>query len=544
MAAVDPGKPITLFVPTWYISKNPDMQMAIDQMAMIDNHVTILHPETLYLDVSAMNVMDNSAGIVTEMLKHADCVVSDLSSTIFEAAAIKKPVVQILMKEYSDNNATQFDFPYVAGTADLYCGGIFCRPEQLSETVSDFYADPNRYAPMLQACQHRILQGTTIDNNVAAQITSEVLIACKEGKPDRADINLDEIRHRGMTRVAENLAHSRLMIIGHGGGDFNSHHASNSREAIGNAINSVGIVEVDLVRGADDILLAHNGFEERYGLDKPFTEVTADEFRALKYQDALSTLTLSDFFELFQSKGGRVVFDIKDTDEDYDEIAAEIFKAAEAHELLDRVIVQAYHKRDFDTLNRLGFSRIILAVWKYYYLDPLGEEPWAFIESCLKISEQKVFGISIPYYNHHMSAPSIDNDKLLPFYGFFKRIFIHGAPQDRYPEILRLNLGVFADAFRKGIQFKDVSGRFGWRRYLFLNPELVAEGIDNQISAVCHYHQWGKNEDRLTDYELPAGFNPNGYLDKNLDLRKSGISGADSAKAHWTRHGGKESRAY
>jgi glycerol-3-phosphate cytidylyltransferase len=544
MASVNPNKPITLFVPTWYITNNPDMQIAIDQMANIENHVTILHPETRHLDVSAVNVMENTAGIVTEMLKHADCVVSDLSSTIFEAAAIKKPVVQILMKEYSDNNATQFDFPYVAGTADLYCGGIFCRPDKLTLTVVNYYADPVKFEPMLKACRERILRGTTIDDGVAKKITSELLIACKEGKPDVTGINLDEIRHTGMTGVAENLAYSRHVVIAHGGGDFNSHHASNSREAIRNSLLAVGMVEVDLVLGKDDILLAHNGFEERYGLDKPFAEVTADEFRALKYKDTLQTLTLSDFFELFASVKGRVVFDIKDMDEDYDAIATAIKDIAEQKGLIDRVVVQAYCKRDFDTLNRLGFRRTILAVWKYYYLDPLGPDAHEFITSCLKINQQNVFGISIPYYNHHMSSPSIDHDGLLPFYGYFKRVFIHGAPQERYPDILRLNLGVFADAFKKGIQFKDVSGRFGWRRYLFLNPELVAEGIDNQISAVCHYYEWGEKEGRRTDYNLPKEFVPNRYLDKNADLRQAGISGADSAKAHWTLHGSDQARPF
>ena len=143
-----------------------------------------------------------------------------------------------------------------------------------------------------------------------------------------------------------------------------------------------------------------------------------------------------------------------------------------------------------------------------------------------------------------MKGPSIDSPEILRFYAFWKRIFIHGAPQERYPDVLRKNMGIFADAVGRGLQFREMSGAFNWRNYLFLNPELVSRGIDNQISAISHYYKWGQAEDRLVKYDTPEGFKWASYLDKNPDLRKAGICAQDSAKAHWTRYGSIEARKY
>jgi hypothetical protein len=48
----------------------------------------------------------------------------------------------------------------------------------------------------------------------------------------------------------------------------------------------------------------------------------------------------------------------------------------------------------------------------------------------------------------------------------------------------------------------------------------------------------------LEDYNLPEGFHWATYMDRNEDLRKSGVCAQDSAKSHWTRYGSQESRPY
>ncbi len=543
-AGLDHRKPITLFVPTWYIARNKDIQIAIDQLATVPNHVAILHPETHSIDTSALNVMENSAGIVTEFMKHADCIVSDLSSTIFEAAPLDKPVVQILMREYSDNNATMYDFPYVAGTADLFCGGICTRPEQLADVVNDINTSPKKYAVRMQSYRERVMKGTSMDAAVPGRITAELLISCQEPRQSRDGVDLESVKDKGLTEVHENLAYQRRMMIAHGGGDFNNQHASNSVEAIKTSLHSLGMVEVDLLKGADDIFLAHTEFEEKYGLDKPFEEVTREEFLQTQFGGQLTPICLPEFFEMFAKLGGNVIFDVKNTGTDYEDIVTEIAALSKQYQVRSRVIVQAYCKKDFEVINRLGIKRSILAVWKEFYQAPLGQEARAFIDACFQINEQKIYGISIPYKNPHMPAPSIDMDEIHLMHAYFKRIYIHGAPFDRYPDILRRNMGLFADAFKKRIQFRDVSGRFGWRQYLFLNPGLLDTGIDNQVSATCHYMEWGQKEGRESEYDIPEGFNPTRYVDLNTDLRPGGIAGPDSALAHWTRYGKAQNRRY
>jgi len=298
------------------------------------------------------------------------------------------------------------------------------------------------------------------------------------------------------------------------------------------------------VQGVDNIFLAHDGFENKYGFRKPFNQVTATEFSAATFDNKLTTINLDQFFELFRSVGGSVVFDVKNIDDQYVAMISEIYSKARKHEVVDRIVIQAYSKANFVAVNRIGFKRTILAVWKHFFRSPLGSESYRFIEECLSINERIVYGISIPYHNIHLRAPSVELDELLPFFGFWKRIFIHGAPHSSYPHILRRNMGLFADAFNQNIEFRHASGQFNWRRYMFLNPALVANKIDNQVSATCHYIDSGRREGRLVDYKIPNNFDVDGYLAKNRDLRLAGISGLDTAKAHWTLFGAQQSRPY
>ena len=540
-ANIDTTKPMILFVPTWYISKNIDVQVAIDQLSKVPNHVALLHPETAHIDSSRINVVENVAGSVTEYLKHADLVVSDLSSTIFEAAALGKPVVQVLMREYSDNNATNFDFPYVAGTTELFCGGVPCRPSNLAATISDVLSRPDMYSPMLRECQRRILSGTVISPESTNLIISELLLACKDHLPKRCSLGeVEAAREKGLARVHQDLALTRHLLIAHGGGNFQGHHASNSREAIRAAFRSGAVVEVDLVLGKDSIFLAHDGFEAKYALEGSFENISVDRFSKARFEGALRTMDLGEFFEMLGSTSNFSVFDIKNTNDQYKEVARKVYELACRHGVQDQIILQAYCKQDFEFVCQLGVSKAILPVWKYFYRDPLGPDARGFIEECLAINSSVVRGISIPYYNHHMQEPSVESPNILPFFGYFKRIFIHGAAPEEYPQILRRGMGLFADSITRGIEFKDVPPGFSWRRYMFLNQGLVDQGIDNQVSAVRHYVEWGQKEGRLVEYEVPDGFNMRDYLDRNKGLRSVGIGGIDSAKAHWTRVGSKQ----
>ncbi len=539
---LDPARPIVLFAPTWYISNNLDMAAAVRQIADIPNHVALLHPETAHLDVSGLNVVPNEGGIISELLKHCDCLVSDLSSTIFEAAALSKPVVQVLLREYSDNNAGMFDYPYTAGTAELFVGGLCVRPQEVAGAVQRLLDGDADALAAIAAMQARLLHGTSITEASASSIVAEVSRACdalEEGRP------VDRTPSRPSNAIAhDNLMFTRSRVIANGGGDFASHHASNSLEAVTAARDVVDFVELDFVRSADGVIVAHDGFEHRHGLGSPFASISTKEFLASKFDSELTPLSLEQAVLLCTQPGKALVCDIKSNREDYDYVAGKIRDEAVRLGVQSQVILQCYEKRDFNTALRLGFSRVLLAVWKWFYRNPLGEDAFEFVRDCAETDLRAVVGIMIPYVNKHMPAPSVTDPRIDRFLSFWKRVYIHGAPEEEYSRILNRNFGISADALSARYQFRDAPRHFPWMEYLFLNPDVANAGHSNPVAAMLHYLQYGSSEGRPIEYAVPPDFSYPIYVDMNPGLRNAGISGVHTANAHWTRHGRSEGRKY
>jgi len=535
---LDPEKPIILFAPTWHISRNPDIIEAIRQIQDIENHVASFHPETANLgDLGELNLVDNIDNITLELLKHCDVIISDTSSTIFEAAALGKLTVQVLLKEYADNNSNLYDFPFVAGTADLFCGGFCVKPIEVKNTVSALLSDTS-FVERQNTLNKRILKGTTISKDVGRHIATEIkrTSLLKAGNYDHINSRLDVVH--------ENMFFAQNKLIAHGGGNFEKHHASNSLEALKASAKCLDVVELDFVIGANGILIAHDTFEGRYGMKRSFSEVTQEEFASLKYNKVLNTVSFQELLGVLRSSKLRIVCDIKSVDEEYFQVANEIYQHIQNTPFENRIIVQAYSLEDFLVARKIGFNRILLAVWKYYYLNPIGAEAKHFIANCCDISSNSIVGISVPYVNKHMPGPSYLQSEFWEFFSFWKRIYIHGAPPKEYPNILRRNLGLFADSVDNQFEFKDVPSEFRWKEYLFLNPGLIQAGIDNPISATQHFLNYGQKEGRLFRYDLPPNFKFQSYLQKNPDLRRGGICEVNSTKAHWTKYGRYEQRTY
>ena len=542
---LDANKPIILFAPTWHISANISMQKAISEISKLDNEVTSLHPETVNLDVSKLNVIDNINGMTLELMKHADCIISDTSSTLFEAAALQKPTIQILLEEYSDNNAILYNLPFVAGTADLFCSGILCRPDEIANMVSKILEKDETVINHISNMQNRILKGTLINNSVGDQIVSEIVRSCHmRFNRESLDNSIDNIYKLGLECVHKNMFYASNRIIAHGGGDFNKIYASNSEESISSAIKAVDIIEIDLVRSKDGIIVAHDGFEHRYNLKNKFKGISTNDFLRMKFDNTLSPISFEDAIKKCTSPNKSIVLDIKSVDDDYLYIVQQAFKIASSNNLLDQVLIQCYSEKDFDIVNEIGFKRTILPVWKYFYKDPLGDRAFQFIDHCFNVNSKIISGISIPYINKHMSIPSHLDSRFPKLLGYWKRIYIHGAPKNKYSEILRNHCGIFADSFSYDIEFKDVPPDFNWTQYLFLNKGLTLSGIDNQVSATIHFLMHGIHENRLYKYEVPNDFAWTNYISKNPDLRKGGITSVNSAKAHWTKYGQFENRSY
>ena len=544
LANLDPDKPIILFAPTWYLNSNVDMVRSVQKISQLDNVVTSLHPETMCLDFSSVNVLNNQNGMTTELMKHAEIVISDTSSTIFEAAAIGKKTVQILLREYSDNNSVLFDFPYVAGTADLFCGGVSVRPGEINQTVEKLLAGDEDLTSCLNELQNRILSGTNISDSATHNIANELRLRCENRNSERVTLNIDELAEAGLDHVHRRMKFSGNRVIAHAGGDFERLHASNSKEAITAAMKCLQYVEVDIVKGKDGLLVAHDGFESRYGLEKPFRETEKSEFAVLRYGNKLSTISLEDVFAMAKSSDKFIVCDVKGTGEEYAQVVKEIYLLANEKKVLKNVVMQCYCVEDFKIVNALGFKNSLLAVWKYFYLSPLGQDAYNFVGECNRINPNMIVGISIPFTNKHMAVPAIEDSRIAKWFSFWKRIYIHGAPKNQYPNVLRKNLGLFADSFSSANEFKDAPNKFSWRQYLFLNPLLVDAGVDNHISAVNHFMDYGNTEKRVHLYDIPDDFRWSAYMDINPELKSAGVAGADSAKAHWTRYGQFENRRY
>lgn len=538
-ANLDPDLPIVLFVPTWHKSANADMVAAIDEIAGIPNHVASFHPETSNLPTEGVNTVHNINGITSELILHADIVVSDLSSTIYEAAALNKRVVQLLLKEYPDNPATLNDFPLTAGTAELFCGGLMCSAEKLGSAVRRVLADEPTAMALIEACRKRILSGTYIVEDAPDAIADQLLRISdpSSSHDDTADGGLAaaEPLPDSPYSVDSNLFFARQRLISHGCGTYSGARVSNSQEALQASLDKTHVVEVDLCLAKDGLIVAHDGQEERYGLSVPFSEVSVAQFLATKYEGTLTPVSLSEVIQQAACPGKAVVFDIKNHGKAYRKAAGLLREKIARHGHIERAVLQCYHPDDFTEAMQLGFQRVLLPSWKYFYRDPVGAEARAFFETCLDQNADAVWGLSIPYASKYINGTIIDHPEFLSLHAYWKRIFIHGAPLNTYSSLLSRNLGIFADCFNKQIEFKDMPSGFDWRTYLFLNPDLIRAGLVTEVQAAVHYLRHGMKEDRVIHYDLPPDFNFGDYLRRNPGLRGKDINGFNTAAAHYTR---------
>ena len=89
---------------------------------------------------------------------------------------------------------------------------------------------------------------------------------------------------------------------------------------------------------------------------------------------------------------------------------------------------------------------------------------------------------------------------------------------------------------------------FEWRFYLFMNPDLVQNGLTTEESARKHWIQYGKSEGRISAHPDRDIFDFEYYSSRyrifgNKDESK--ISETDSIRyilEHWYLHGKKEGR--
>ncbi|MBA3928430.1 MAG: hypothetical protein C0521_02455 [Xanthomonas sp.] len=545
LCSLDPQKPIVLFVPTWYITNNRDIALAIEQISEIDNHVALLHPETAHIDVSKLNVAVNENGILSELLKHADCVISELSSTIFEAAALQKPIVQILLREYSDNNATLFDFPYTAGTSELFCGGLPCRPQGVKAAVDRALSGSAEVSAALAGMRGRILRGTSISDDSSVAIVDEIARASH-----LAGTALSASRSSRSQSVAthalahENLLFSRNTLIACGGGRWEQYGPSSSKEALQGMLKGLDFVELDFALASDGVHVAHEGTGHRYALDVPLKSVATRELLSRKFDGVLTPIGSAEAVSLAARNRKVLVCNIVDKGGDYAAVLKILHELAEEAGATNHVVVECGDLQELNAALRAGFVRVILDVCRYHDGDPLGDASFDFLRTAMDIEPSEVVGIKIPYKIGDAAVPTVQHPRSLELFQFWRRIYVKGAPVTEYGRMLNGNFGVFAEGYSAKFQFQHTPPDFSWREYLFLNPDVAAAGHANQVGAVLHYLHYGHGEGRVLRYSVPSDFTQAVYVDMNPTLRTAGISGENAAKAHWTKYGKREGRNY
>lgn len=532
---LDPDAPIVLFAPTWHISNNRDAAAAIGEIAGIANHIAVLHPETAHLDVSRLNLAKNESGTVSELLKHADCVVSDLSSTLFEAAALGKPAVQVLLNEYPDNNALVYDFPYTAGTAELFCGGLPARPGAVARAVERALSDDAATADALGRMRERILRGTSISEDAPAAIAEEIARACESPSGAspwcRPGANGPA---SAVSSVLDNLRYARNRLIAERGGRFGAHAGSATLEALQCAADAMDFISVSLVRCADGVLVAGAGEESRYGLETGFAATSCAQFEASHYMRELTPLRMERAVELCVGRDRVLICDLG-AGADYEYIGRCLRDAARELGALNRIVPRCAGVEQFDWALQQGFTRTMLTLAPDHGDDPFGAQALAFIDACLRLDAQAVAGIVLPF--GAVERPWPDDPRLCSLFAAWKRVYVEHAPIGEYQRLLNANLGLFAEGYSERFGFAERPPGLHWPTYLFLHPDVADAGLANPVGATLHYLRYGRDEGRRLGYAPAPGFDYACYIDMNPSLRDLGVSGPNTALAHWTRTG-------
>lgn len=131
---LDPNNIISLYAPSWVEKDTFDKSLEDEifrQLRLIGNFLSIQHFDGLTVPESIRSDGTN----IIEAIKHADIVISDLSSVMFEASVIGKPIIQILRHMQSNNASRDLEPPVVPYYNKTLSYGYLTTAERLAETI-------------------------------------------------------------------------------------------------------------------------------------------------------------------------------------------------------------------------------------------------------------------------------------------------------------------------------------------------------------------------------------------------------------------------
>lgn len=161
---VPPLTKIILYAPTWTEKINRDHRTILKELEKLEKGEAIKTVISGHLDRA--NLGRNEDIRTIEIVKHADLVISETSSILYEAVRTGKRVLQVLMNKYSDNPAKKYELPFTAGTLERFQIGITTRPENLVEVANQIMEmSQEEYLETTQEWREKTMYGINIDEN-------------------------------------------------------------------------------------------------------------------------------------------------------------------------------------------------------------------------------------------------------------------------------------------------------------------------------------------------------------------------------------------
>lgn len=165
---------IILYAPTWNTSNNEDIAIIIKQLSTLSNVICSYHPDD---KTDYKPLLTNTHIPTSELVKISDIVISDTSSLLYEACALKKKTIQVIMSNYSDNPAKNYELPVSVGTCELFVGGILTLPIYLLDTIK------NIHHFQFNTIWQNVSKTSIINPNVEHALLNDLMsISCKTNK--------------------------------------------------------------------------------------------------------------------------------------------------------------------------------------------------------------------------------------------------------------------------------------------------------------------------------------------------------------------------
>jgi hypothetical protein len=141
----DKEKPLILYAPTWINKTETDLSdynMILEQLSKIPNTFVIQHQFQQRLPKDKIKYIKNDRVVSFEALKHCDIMITDTSSVNVEATRLKKPVIQMMMRKYSDGRANlPYTIPHIPIIDQPFVGGWLSCSDTLTTTIEDILKD-------------------------------------------------------------------------------------------------------------------------------------------------------------------------------------------------------------------------------------------------------------------------------------------------------------------------------------------------------------------------------------------------------------------